>query len=41
MQGISRNLRFKIEELLQYFPAVTILGVRQCGKTTLAKQHRC
>ncbi|HHD82763.1 MAG TPA: ATP-binding protein [Bacteroidetes bacterium] len=27
-----------IKELLEIFPVVTILGSRQCGKTTLAKQ---
>ncbi|HPJ13013.1 MAG TPA: ATP-binding protein [Caldisericia bacterium] len=28
----------KIEALLEQFPVVAILGARQCGKTTLAKQ---
>ena len=30
----------KVESLLAHFPAVIILGVRQCGKTTLARQLR-
>ncbi|MCU0290048.1 MAG: ATP-binding protein [Acidobacteria bacterium] len=38
MTGIKRNLEEKINKLLTFFPAVIILGVRQCGKTTLAKQ---
>ena len=33
----KRNLEEKINELLSFFPVVIILGVRQCGKTTLAK----
>lgn len=40
MTGISRNLENKVNKLLEFFPAVIILGVRQCGKTTLAKQLR-
>ncbi|HDQ44336.1 MAG TPA: hypothetical protein ENN17_02390, partial [bacterium] len=28
----------RIQELLSVFPVVTILGSRQCGKTTLARQ---
>jgi len=35
-----RNLETKINYLLAYFPVVIILGVRQCGKTTLAKRLR-
>ena len=35
-----RNLEAKINTLLGYFPVVIILGVRQCGKTTLAKRLR-
>ena len=38
MTGLKRNLASKITELMQYFPAVVILGARQTGKTTLAKQ---
>ena len=37
---IDRNLHKKINTLLDFFPAVIILGVRQCGKTTLAKMIR-
>lgn len=40
MSGINRNLSEKIEILLDEFPAVVILGSRQVGKTTLAKQLR-
>ncbi len=40
MAGIKRNLFNKINRLLESFPVVIILGVRQCGKTTLAKQVR-
>jgi predicted AAA+ superfamily ATPase len=36
----KRNLEPKINDLLGYFPVVIILGVRQCGKTTLAKMLR-
>ncbi|MCD6045492.1 MAG: ATPase protein [Gammaproteobacteria bacterium] len=35
-----RNISFKINQLLEYFPAVVILGARQSGKTTLAKALR-
>jgi len=35
---IDRILKSKIEESLSFFPAVAILGPRQVGKTTLAKQ---
>jgi len=34
---ISRNLEYRIREYLDIFPAVAILGPRQCGKSTLAK----
>ena len=39
MQGkyISRLLESEIQECLQDFPAVALLGPRQCGKSTLAK----
>jgi len=40
MTDLRRNLGKKINELLDYFPVVIILGVRQCGKTTLAKMLR-
>ena len=40
MTDQKRNLETKINDLLVYFPVVTILGVRQCGKTTLAKLLR-
>ncbi len=40
MTGIKRNLEEKVNKLLTFFPAVIILGVRQGGKTTLAKQLR-
>ncbi len=32
-----RNISNKINRLLEMFPAVAILGARQCGKTTLSK----
>jgi predicted AAA+ superfamily ATPase len=38
MSGFKRNLENKVNKLLEFFPAVTILGVRQGGKTTLAKK---
>lgn len=34
---MKRNLTTKIKTLLTMFPAVAILGSRQCGKTTLCK----
>ena len=37
---LLRNAAAKINALLEIFPAVLILGVRQCGKTTLARQVR-
>jgi len=40
MTGLNRNVTVKLNALLNIFPAVLILGVRQCGKTTLAKQLR-
>ncbi len=40
MTGIKRNLEEKINKLLTFFPLVIILGVRQSGKTTLAKNLR-
>ena len=35
---IARRVFFKLNELLGRFPAVVLLGPRQVGKTTLAKQ---
>lgn len=40
MSGVKRNLEGKIDKLLRLFPVVIILGVRQCGKTTIAKRVR-
>ena len=40
MSDKRRNLEKKIHDLLNFFPVVIILGVRQCGKTTLAKNLR-
>ncbi len=34
----KRNIAHKIETLLRLFPVVVILGARQAGKTTLAKE---
>ncbi len=36
----NRYLKHKINLLLQMFPAVAIIGARQCGKSTLAKDLR-
>ncbi len=36
----KRNLETKADALLGFFPVVIILGVRQCGKTTLARRLR-
>lgn len=36
MHGINRKLQSEILSLLEHFPAVALLGPRQCGKTTLA-----
>ena len=39
MQGyISRDLENRIREELSFFPVVAIIGPRQCGKSTLARQ---
>eukprot|EP01031_Cornospumella_fuschlensis_P014524 gene14524-17736_t len=35
---IARNSQVEIIELLEEFPAVSILGPRQVGKTTLAEE---
>ena len=40
MIGLRRNIEDKVSELLGFFPVVIILGVRQCGKTTLARMLR-
>ena len=40
MTDLKRNIEQKANELLGFFPAVIILGVRQCGKTTLARMLR-
>ncbi len=40
MAVVKRNLVEKLNKLLDFFPAVIILGVRQGGKTTLAKMLR-
>ncbi len=40
MTDLNRNIEAKINKLLQYFPVVIVTGVRQCGKTTLAKKVR-
>jgi uncharacterized protein len=37
---IKRSLEEKLKTQLEYFPAVAILGPRQCGKSTLAKHIR-
>ena len=37
MDALMRNIQPKIERLLERFPIVVILGARQCGKSTLAK----
>ena len=38
MHGVKRKLQSQILELLEHFPAVALLGPRQCGKTTLAHE---
>jgi uncharacterized protein len=40
MPDKKRNIEKKVNELLGFFPVVIILGVRQCGKTTLARMLR-
>lgn len=37
---MNRNISAKINALLEMFPVVAIVGVRQCGKTTLSKALR-
>ena len=40
MADIKRNLENKLNRFLSFFPVVLITGVRQCGKTTLARKIR-
>jgi uncharacterized protein len=40
MADQRRNIEKKVNELLGFFPVVILLGVRQCGKTTLARRLR-
>lgn len=40
MAGLTRNLERRLDELLMLFPAVAIIGVRQCGKTELSRRVR-
>lgn len=40
MTYLKRNISNKISTLLNIFPAVVILGTRQCGKTSLSKEIR-
>lgn len=40
MTDKQRNIEKRIQDLLEFFPLVIILGTRQCGKTTLAKKLR-
>ena len=35
---ISREVRYKVAHYLEIFPAIAILGPRQCGKSTLVKE---
>ncbi len=37
MHVIRRNQQDSLEKLIDYFSAVALIGVRQVGKTTLAK----
>jgi len=34
----QRNYTQLLNELLQFFPCVALIGVQQCGKTTLLQQ---
>ena len=38
MAGLKRHCEEKVKSLLKQFPAVILLGVRQCGKTHLSKK---
>ena len=40
MQDKKRLLEQKINRLLEMFPAVAVIGPRQCGKSTLVKALR-
>lgn len=40
MSALERNQIHNINRLLHMFPVVLILGVRQCGKSTLSKEAR-
>ena len=40
MNAINRNLQHKINHLLDLFPIVAIVGVRQCGKSVISKMIR-
>jgi predicted AAA+ superfamily ATPase len=35
---VNRKLKKKIQNSLQHFPVVGLIGSRQAGKTTLAKE---
>ena len=37
MDALNRNMQTRIKQLSANFPIIVILGVRQCGKSTLAK----
>ena len=36
----KRHITDKVDQLLGMFPAVAVIGPRQCGKSTLVKQLR-
>lgn len=38
MTALIRNIEYKVNKLLELFPVVIVLGVRQCGKTTMVKK---
>jgi len=40
MADLKRNLQYKMNELLGYFPCLVIYGPRQCGKTVISKLLR-
>jgi uncharacterized protein len=40
MSDIKRNLEDQVDHMLTLFPLIVILGVRQCGKTSLVKKIR-
>jgi hypothetical protein len=40
MSLLKRNQSLNINRLLDHFPVVLLLGVRQCGKSTLARMVR-